>query len=194
MMGDRDKKIILKFITFYLKPAFGSRSKSEIDLKVFELLREYNYIGSDYYEVARRLKITPARARNFLINSELRLKSETDTTKEYNEFISKIDKLGYKTDAKDNRVIMFSIPNALLREQLKYRLRRINKGWDSSFNSELVKVKIDDFLELVVDENLRTKIATKKVRDVIVGKIIDCLQSNPIGSLGMIIKLILSAI
>ena len=38
------KDLITEFFEFYTTPAFGARSKSEIDLKVFELLGKCGYI------------------------------------------------------------------------------------------------------------------------------------------------------
>ena len=65
-------KLIDNFFDFYANPAFASRSKSEIDLKVFEMMRECGIVGDDYYKVARTLKITPTRAKNLILNSEIR--------------------------------------------------------------------------------------------------------------------------
>jgi|SRR5690348_5837289 hypothetical protein len=56
------------FAEQYLAPAFGSRSKSEIDLLVFGCLIEAGAIDprAPVYETARALNITPARVRGLL--------------------------------------------------------------------------------------------------------------------------------
>ena len=113
------KDLITEFFEFYTTPAFGARSKSEIDLKVFELLGKCGYIDDDYYNVSRKLKITPTRAKNLILNAKLRAESQLNTEEMYNHFLEKIKELGYKTDSRNNSIIIFSLPDMLLREYLK---------------------------------------------------------------------------
>jgi hypothetical protein len=53
------------FVAAYITPAFGARSKAEIDLLVFSCLISANAIdpASPIYEISRALNITPSRAR-----------------------------------------------------------------------------------------------------------------------------------
>jgi hypothetical protein len=62
------------FIEGYLSPAFGARSKSELDLLVFTCLIEAKAIdpAEPIYDIARALNIPPARVRAFLLNWQLR--------------------------------------------------------------------------------------------------------------------------
>ena len=62
------------FITAYMSPAFGARSKTEIDLLVFSCLIEAGVINPEApeYDIARALNITPARVRNLIFNWQLR--------------------------------------------------------------------------------------------------------------------------
>ena len=184
------KDLITEFFEFYTTPAFGARSKSEIDLKVFELLRDCGYIDDDYYSVSRKLKITPTRAKNLILNAKLRAESQPNTEKMYNKFLGKIKELGYKTDSKNNSIIIFSLPDMLLREYLKFKLRSVGKIWDSSFNSELVRVSVDDFLDIVSDADLKRKIKRQDVRNKIKDAIIGHLKANPIGVLKDVLSIL----
>lgn len=184
------KDLLTEFFEFYTTPAFGARSKSEIDLKVFELLRECGWIDDDYYNVSRKLKITPTRAKNLILNAKLRAESQPNTEKTYNKFLEEIEKLGYKTDPKNNSIIIFSLPDMLLREYLKFKLRSVGKIWDSSFNSELVKVSVDDFLDIVSDADLKRKIKRQDVRNKIKDAIIGHLKANPIGVLKDVLSIL----
>lgn len=177
------KDLLSEFFEFYTTPAFGARSKSEIDLKVFELLRRLGDIDDDYYNVSRKLKITPTRAKNLILNAKLRAESQPNTEKMYNKFLGEIKELGYKTDSKNNSIIIFSLPDMLLREYLKFKLRSVGKIWDSSFNSELVRVSVDDFLDIVSDADLKRKIKRQDVRNKIKDAIVGHLKANPIGVL-----------
>lgn len=194
MMNGNDevifKDLITEFLEFYTTPAFGARSKSEIDLKVFELLRERGDIDDDYYNVSRKLKITPTRAKNLILNAKLRAESQPNTEKTYNKFLGEIKELGYKTDSKNNSIIIFSLPDMLLREYLKFKLRSVGKIWDSSFNSELVRVSVDDFLDIVSDADLKRKIKRQDVRNKIKDAIIGHLKANPIGVLKDVLSIL----
>ena len=184
------KALISDFFEFYTTPAFGARSKSEIDLKVFELLRERGDIDDDYYNVSRKLKITPTRAKNLILNAKLRTESQLNTEEMYNHFLEKIKELGYKTDSRNNSIIIFSLPDMLLREYLKFKLRTVGKIWDSSFNSELVRVSVDDFLDIVSDADLKRKIKRQDVRNKIKDAIIGHLKANPIGVLKDVLSIL----
>ena len=184
------KDLITEFFEFYTTPAFGARSKSEIDLKVFELLGKCGYIDDDYYNVSRKLKITPTRAKNLILDAKLRAESQLNTEEMYNHFLEKIKELGYKTDSRNNSIIIFSLPDMLLREYLKFKLRTVGKIWDSSFNSELVRVSVDDFLYIVSDADLKRKIKRQDVRNKIKDAIIGHLKANPIGVLKDVLSIL----
>jgi hypothetical protein len=57
-----------------MSPAFGARSKFEIDLLVFTCLIEAGAIDPDasVYGIARALNIPPVRVRNLILNWQLR--------------------------------------------------------------------------------------------------------------------------
>ena len=184
------KDLLSEFFEFYTTPAFRARSKSEIDLKVFELLGKCGWIDDDYYNVSRKLKITPTRAKNLILNAKLRAESQLNTEEMYNHFWEKIKELGYKTDSKNNSIIIFSLPDMLLREYLKFKLRSVGKIWDSSFNSELVRVSVDDFLDIVSDADLKRKIKRQDVRNKIKDAIIGHLKANPIGVLKDVLSIL----
>jgi hypothetical protein len=67
-------KFTSAFIAAYMSPAFGARSKTEIDLLVFSCLIEAGAIDPDApeYDIARALNITPPRVRNLILNWQLR--------------------------------------------------------------------------------------------------------------------------
>jgi hypothetical protein len=62
------------FLAGYLEPAFGARSKTEIDLLVFGCLIDAKVVDPDgpIYDIARGLNITPSRARSLVLNWQLR--------------------------------------------------------------------------------------------------------------------------
>lgn len=191
-MEDRNKKIIQKFMVFYLKPAFGSRSKSEIDLKVFELLKEYGYIDSDYYKVARILKITPAKAKNLLLNTELRsTKERKGIEDDIANLFEQLKKCHLKTYCTTTKILTIHIPSFLQRETLKCILREKNKAWDTSFNSELVKINIDDFIEIIPEDKRKTIVCEKSKQDFKALLIEILSKPSMAGAIGTVLKKIL---
>lgn len=142
------KALISDFFEFYTTPAFGARSKSEIDLKVFELLRERGDIDDDYYNVSRKLKITPTRAKNLILNAKLRRESGNYDEK----FIDLLKNLKFKISVNSNEIILLYVPDILFREHIKAILKQKGIIWDSSFNSEIVKIRLDDFLDIVYEK------------------------------------------
>ena len=142
------KALISDFFEFYTTPAFGARSKSEIDLKVFELLRERGDIDDDYYNVSRKLKITPTRAKNLILNAKLRRESGNYDEK----FIDLLKNLKFKISVNSNEIILLYVPDILFREHIKAILKQQGIIWDSSFNSEIVKIRLDDFLDIVYEK------------------------------------------
>jgi len=145
---NKKEDLLTEFFEFYTAPAFGARSKSEIDLKVFELLRERGDIDDDYYNVSRKLKITPTRAKNLILNAKLRRESENYDEK----FIDLLKDLKFKISVNNNEIILLYVPDTLFREHIKAILKQKGIIWDSSFNSEIVKIRLDDFLDIVYEK------------------------------------------
>lgn len=145
---NKKEDLLTEFFEFYTAPAFGARSKSEIDLKVFELLGKCGYIDDDYYKVSRKLKITPTREKNLILNDKLRRESGNYDEK----FIDLLKNLKFKISVNSNEIILLYVPDILFREHIKAILKQKEIIWDSSFNSEIVKIRLDDFLDIVYEK------------------------------------------
>lgn len=68
------QKFAAAFAGAYLAPAFGARSKSEIDLLVFTSLVDAGALDATAptYDIARAFNISPARVRTLVFNWQLR--------------------------------------------------------------------------------------------------------------------------
>ena len=153
------------FAEQYLAPAFGSRSKSEIDLLVFGCLIEAGAIDprAPVYETARALNITPARVRGLLFNWQLR--STSATTDLRTELISALQKTRF---AKDGTLMSFGVESPLLREEVRARLKRRGVFADASFSQELLRLPVEAFVEFLddlVDETTKKKLQKIMVKD-----------------------------
>jgi len=136
-------KFSSSFIDGYLTPAFGAKSKSEIDLLVFGCLVDAGAIDPDgpIYDLARALNITPARTRSLILNWQLRTYAREGDLKP--AIVAALKKTRY---SKDGTLLSFGVENPLLREDIAARLKEKGVFPDASFSKELVKLPVEAFV------------------------------------------------
>lgn len=153
------------FMEGYLSPAFGARSKSEIDLLVFTCLIEAKVIdpATAIYDIARGLNVTPSRVRALLLNWQLRTtKADADLRQGIIEALKKTH------FSKDGTLLTFGIESPLLKEEVAARLKRKGVFPDAAFSKELVKLPVEPFVEFlddIVDEDTKREVRTTLVKD-----------------------------
>lgn len=135
------------FLARYLEPAFGTMSKAEIDVLVFSLLHQVGVIAGErtHYEIARDLRLTPARVRTLKMQMALRDAAQTEAVL-HDRIVEAISALRF---VKDGSLIQFGIEDPLLREDIVARLKTLGATADSSFNRELVRIQIDAFVDFM---------------------------------------------
>ena len=158
-------KFTTAFIADYLSPAFGARSKSEIDLLVFSCLIEAGAIDPDapVYDLARALNVPPTRVRNLILNWQLRSKPAQGDMRD--EIMAAIKKTRFSGDGKS---LTFGVESPLLKEEITARLKRKGIFPDASFSKELVRLPIDafvEFLDELVDDRTKDQVKDTLVKD-----------------------------
>jgi hypothetical protein len=153
------------FVAAYLAPAFGARSKTEIDLLVFSGLIEVGAIDPEApeYDIARALNITPARVRNLILNWQLR---STPAQGDLRGAI--IDALKKTRFSNDGKLLTFGVESPLLKEEITARLKRRGIFPDASFSKELVKLPAEAFVEFlneIVDSETQKQVKATLVKD-----------------------------
>lgn len=136
------------FIDAYLTPAFGARTKSEIDLLVLGALIKAEAIDptAPTYELARAFNITPTRARTLLFNWQLR------DSQFRNDLTDALKKALQQTRfSKDGTLLTFGVESPLLREDLVARLKLKGIFADATFSREIVRMPVDAFVEFLDD-------------------------------------------
>lgn len=159
------QKFATAFIDAYLSPAFGARSKSEIDLLVFGALIDARAIdpGEPVYDIARAPNLSPARVRSLLLNWQLR-----STPAQADLRASIVDVLKKTRFSKDGTLLTFGIESPLLREDVSARLKRRGVFPDASFSKDILKLPVDAFVEFlddVIDENTKQAVRATLVND-----------------------------
>jgi len=159
------KKFSVAFAAGYLSPAFGARSKSEIDLLVFSCLIEADAIdpAAPIYDLARALNITPMRARNLILAWQLRTTPQQRDLKK--DIVAALKKSRF---SKDGEYLTFGVESPLVKEEITARLKARGVFPDASFSKELVKLPVSafvQFLDEVVDESTKAEVHAILVRD-----------------------------
>ncbi len=147
LTDDQRARFARGFLDRYLTPAFGSLTKSELDLLVFSLLHEVGYFrpSDSQYDIARRLRLTPTRVRSLTMQMQLRDTSQTETS-----LVARlVDCLSTARFVKDGAMISFGVEDPLLSADIAARLKSLGAITDSSFNREIVKIPRDAFADLV---------------------------------------------
>jgi hypothetical protein len=161
----RGEAFIDAFLEGYLIPAFGARSKSEVDLLVFTALVHGGAVDPErpLYDLARSLNITPARTRTLVLNWQLR---SADLARDLTDkLISVLQKTRF---GKDGSFLTFGVESPLLREEIIARLKRRGVFADASFQKDLVRLPVDAFVEFFDDLlpiEVKTEVRERLIRD-----------------------------
>jgi hypothetical protein len=154
-----------KFLDAYLQPAFGARSKAEIDLLVFDCLVGAGIVDpfGPIYPLARLLNVTPQRARNLVFNWQLRTMPTGDGLRE-----PLIRALQSTRFSRDGTLLTFGIESPILKEEVTARLKAKGYFADASFSREIVRLPVEAFVEFLddlLDEKTKTAFRERLVRD-----------------------------
>jgi hypothetical protein len=135
-----------QFLEEYLKPAFGARSKAEIDNLIFQLLISSKIIDPTLstFEIARSLNITLPKVRSLVFNWQLRT-GELDSVLK-GKLIEYFKTLRFY---KDGSYVIVGIGDGLVREFFIAELQRLKVYPDRSHATEIVRVPIDGFVAML---------------------------------------------
>jgi hypothetical protein len=144
-----------RFVSGYTPPAFGARSKAEIDLLVFICLIEARAIDPEapVYDIARALNITPTRVRSLIFNWQLRTTSKENDLRP--DLVAALKKTRFSSDG---TFLTFGVESPLLKEEIIARLKRKGVFSDASFAKEIVRLPVDAFVEFLEKSSMRSSV------------------------------------
>ncbi len=163
--GERAGAFARHVIEGYLDPAFGSRSKAEIDLLLFTALIKAKAIDPNgpIYPIARAFNISPGRARTLVLNWQLRDESYQG------ELTDKLRAALARTRfGKDGTYLAFGIESPLLKEEIVARLKKDGVFADATFTKDIVRLPVDAFVEFLddlVEDEVKAAFVQQLVRD-----------------------------
>lgn len=137
-----------EFLEEYLSNGFGVMSKREIDILVLSLLMKHTDLHEkNNHQLSLLFKIPESRIRSLRYEAKLKYQQQDTIAKDFFDLLASA-----RFDVDDDKIIIV-IEDQYLRLSLQGRMKEKGMFADSSFNSELVKIKID-FLKIVVFELL----------------------------------------
>ena len=140
------KEFTEKFLTRYLEHGFGTLTKREIDILIMHLILEYGDLEeASNHDLSIKLKISESKVKNLRYEAKLKnIKDQEQYVKE--EFLKLLRKVKFETEKKK---IILPIEDNYLKSAIQAKLKKLGSFADSSFNSELVKISEDAFVELL---------------------------------------------
>lgn len=127
-------------IQLYLKRGFGSMNKNDFEVWIFNEWRKLQDKDLSDYQVSKALKISETKVKR--LKYEADLKYSFDEEQLLNKFFKLAEKANYK---KDGDKLLFVINDKLLRQYINNILEESGRFMDSSFNSNIVSIYVDDF-------------------------------------------------
>lgn len=152
-----DLRIILCDIIYtYCQPSFGSMSKHDSDLLLFDSMVKVGLIADNasIYDIMRMLKVTRSKARSLIYEHQLRKIKDEEQQKEQ---LRRVMKSPLMSSLSKN--VCLEVDNPYLVDYIRNELKGLGFVTDGSFHAELVKMSAEAFAALyektISDENKR---------------------------------------
>lgn len=144
---EKSRDVLQKILSDYCLPSFGSMSKHDIDLLMFDAMISLGVFQSplSIYDVMRKLKVTRSKARNLIYEHQLRaieIENEEQLLVELRAILQR-PLLSRKSDN-----VCIEIENPYMVDFIRCKLKDIGHITDGSFNPELVKMSTTAFSDL----------------------------------------------
>lgn len=151
----------------YLARGFGSMNKNDFEVWIFgQLLKMEGYRNKNNYELSIALRIPESKIKRLRYESALRNAQIGTNYKQ--EVLNLLKNAQLRAEGKK---IVFQVEDVLLKTYISSILKKEGRSLDTSFNSELVVLNVDDFQYLAKEVYPQDKIneiineAKKAVKD-----------------------------
>ena len=149
-------------IQAYLSHGFGSMTKNDFEVWIFNYLLQNRPPNTSNFDFSVELRIPESKVKRLRYEASLKYGNPANTT-QYNEaFQNLLTYVNLKKGSKD--VIQFAVEDMQLRKYLDSILKKKGRFADTSFNSEVVSITIDD-LAILLDAT-----STEKQKKEVLGK------------------------
>lgn len=143
---EQKEDVIEKFVEFlkeYTEPSFGSISKRDINIKIFNIMRDLGLISEnpDAWEIINKLKLTRTKASGLIYDANICRKGAFENLDVL--LRDTLEKIPYIWEGNH---VLIQIDNPLLIDHIKSILKDENCLLDGSFSPEIVKMKPEAFI------------------------------------------------
>ena len=131
----------------FLKTGFGTNTKRQVDLKIFHLLSQYGKISSlSNYELSNTLKITESKIKSLKYESQL-IHGPISKSYMHESILKSISQCDYDYGTKRLRM---SVEDPFVLNFLQGVAKKADGIPDNSFNSEIINMEKEAFVEMVL--------------------------------------------
>ena len=143
------KRHLREILTRVTQPAFGVLPQRELDLMMFQLMRETGVLEPDasLYSLMTSLRISRAKARNLMFEAEIR-ETEGGGSLDARVRAAISSPRGF---VRDGSYLVLGIENPVVQAHMRERVRALGHITDASFDSTLVRIKPDALAALAED-------------------------------------------
>lgn len=142
---DELRTILCDMVYTYCQPSFGSMSKHDSDLLLFDSMVRIGLISNNptIYDIMSMLKVTRSKARSLIYEHQLRKIQNEEQLKEQ---LRNTLKRPLMSSLSKN--VCLEVDNPYLIDFIRNELKGLGFVTDGSFNTELVKMSTDAFAAL----------------------------------------------
>jgi hypothetical protein len=158
--GVSHKEELENFLKKYCNPAFGTLTKKEIDLLVFEMMINLDILTDDMYKNQLELKITSSKIRNLYYDIDLRKADEKILDNLTIELLKKPLVL------KSGKEFKLEIEKPLLKDHIKSKIKQLGYLTDGSFSVDIITLTDKAYFALI--ENLIKEEFQKKYKEQLI--------------------------
>lgn len=132
----------------YIQKGFGSLTKNDFEVWIFHQLLQNELKGKSNYHISRFLQIPESKVKRLRYEADLKYVDEDDMAQERKDQLSEL--LDRAILKRNGTQIQFIVEDPALKRFLDHQLKLKNRFFDSSFNSEIVSLAIEDY-EVILD-------------------------------------------
>ena len=157
------RDILANMVDRYCVPSFGSMSKHDIDLLMFDSMVKMGVISDNptIYDVMKDLKVTRSKARTLIYEFQLRKIEDDDQLRSQ---LRKLMKTPLMSTMSKN--VCLEVDNPYLVDFIRNELKRLGYITDGSFHTELVKMSTEAFASLY--ESILSEVSKQEIKDKLV--------------------------
>jgi hypothetical protein len=148
-LKDEDiRRELSTFLSAVTNPAFGAMPKKEIELAIFQMLRDLDLIKKEasIYSLMTDLRITRAKSSQLLFDLEVRRFGQNSEKLDQ----AVLDALSKTRFAKDGDFFIIEVENPLILAHFRQKIRELGHISDTSFNSSIVRAPLDAITDLML--------------------------------------------